>query len=478
MKKTKVLGLSVLVLAALGTVAISSGTALKNISAQILTIQGNSQVSFLYETEPVSTSTAPEAKELLNSFNLYSEYTTELDLLMKYSHLLKFNSADKVIPYMNEIMSYMERINMNPELDSQFFDLLPLWPEYNVATYGNVLAYLFPEEKNPLLFAVEKGLVTSDAKPNEFMSRKGFVELLGKVFIATNEDPLEVFTDLGFIQSPELWSMETTNGFLVVDGIRLILNVRELIERKQITDSKKSYERKLVDLPQTSLELNEKSIEVILQSLQLERKDERKVTRKIREAVVSQFRSEFGKTLTADHIEKIRVAYYQRMPRSQAMLEVYELPETQFVGDCANELFRKTYMGSFVKTGQNGAMISCDSVIIQIPRNTYILNLFSLPKVSVYESFKEGSLVLRSDALKSFENTLIVGPEGEELVRVTYHPLQGQNLSGETFGYAVSDENNRQILSGVQKYTENGAELKIHLRTFTGDNYVYFDTKL
>jgi len=473
MKKIKVLGVVLFIIAGLSiSAAAVMGT--RDITAQILTIQGNSQVSFLLENEVEVP--APQAKEFLNTFNLYNENTTELDLLMKYSHLLKFNSAEKVIPYLNEIMSYMERMNKNPELDAQFFDVLPLWPEYNVATYGNVLAYLFPEEKNPLAFAVENGLVPSDVKPAEYMSRKGFVELLGKIFIATDEDPLTVFSDLGFIDSRELWSMETKNGFLVVDGIRLILNVRELIERKQITDSKKAYERKLVDLPPSSLELNEKTIEVVLQSLQMERHDDRKVTKKVREGIISQFRSEFGKTLTAGHIEKLRNAYYERMPRSQAKPSVYELPATQFVGDCANELFRKTYMGSFVKTGINGAMISCDNIIIQLPKNAYILNLFSLPKVAVYPSFKDGSVVLRSDALKSFENTLIVGPTGEELVKVVYHPENTTAYLGKTFGYAVADQENNQILNGAMNYTENGAELKIHLRTFTGDNLVYFDT--
>lgn len=415
-----------------------------------------------------STFSQPENPELLNSFNTYDRYKSEATLMQLYAKDIQGASPEFVAAYANEILSYLHRMKKNPELR----DKLPMWPEHNVATYGNIIAYLFPNEPNPMVFAKAKGLVPQDAKSASFMSRLQLLDIIGKIFIPSGEEPMKVLSELGFIKSQRTWNDESRVGFPLVEAIRLVLQLREIVERKNILAAKEVYADQMAYLPSGMATLSKETIQVMVNAFAQEAsindasKNDEALSR-----IMGRMESQFGKSLTASMITDARTIYYGTVRKK--IPATYELPPVMDFGNCTNEAFRKTYMGPVAVTGPAGAVLMCDGLAVLFPANAYLLNVYSLPKISVVKDPQNADKnLLRTDVMKSYQNALVVDSNGEQQVIALYQPDELSSMVGASFNTKVTDHNDEEEASVSRKVTDKGVPFFIHLRAFSGDHFI------
>lgn len=481
MKTKNKIVLSAVILAAVGTV-ISFGNAEQDWLGASVIQGGTAPAQFSYAPEQKlaaagvqenlsvrTTNRAPLSPDFLNTFNLYQDTKSERALLEK--HTSKVDGGPSAIhdEYAYEIMSFVDRVGKNPNLTNK----LPMWPKDNVATFGNFLAYLFANEPNPMLFAKGTGLVPVDAKSGSYMSRSEVLYIISKLFVDPNRNPEEVLSSLGFIDANGMWKSTNKDGFLLVEAIRLVLDIRELVERSNILKSRADYERRLVALPQGGVELNDNSLRVLANAFAQEASADlavAPVSRKPESLLKDWFKSMYGQVITASLVSELRSSFYTALGKDAPA--VYELPPLVDAGNCANEMFRKTYMGAVAVTGSLGSIITCNGgVVLHLPENSYVLNVFSLPKITALTD-EAGQTILRTDAMRSYGNALIVSERGEEKVRVFYQPANF--VAGGNYLLQIADHDGKTLLEAHETYGEKGALILAHLRAFSGDNLILF----
>jgi hypothetical protein len=462
MKKANVLiALMVLTTGVVGYV--SKGNLSSLLGAQII----SNDVTLAMNT----TNVAPQSPDFMNTFNLFSETKSELALLEKYSSYVAGSSAEMMKEYQTEIMSFVDRMLSNPKLSNY----LPIWPDHNVATFGNTLSYLFPREANPLVYARSLGFVPVGAEMNAYMSRSEFLFVVGRIFVTSQRDPATVLAELGFIDSEEKWKDESKNGFPLVEGIRLIMNIRELMERKNIMASKQAYEDSMSYLVDGELTTTESTVNILARAFATETETE--LSTKVLESIQAKFKSRYGTKLNFKMISDVRASFFQEM--NMVEKPVYELPELQLLGDCTNEVFRKTYMGSFAVTGPAGASIICDKVMTYIPANSYVVNVFSLPKITALEMNDQlGLATVRTDVMRSLKNSFVVSSKGEEMVSLVLRPNGVEKLINKKFGLSVEDQLGTELLTLEKGYSKHGGVLHVQLRSFSGDQISRFKYSL
>jgi len=415
-----------------------------------------------------STFVTPENPDFLNTFNVYRQVKSEAGVLARYTHQIKESTPEFTAKFANEIVSFIDRVSKNPALR----DKLPMYPEHNVATVGNVMAYLFAHEANPLEFAKANGIVAADAKSGSFLSRAQFIDIVAKIFIDSERDALEVLEELGFIDSARTWEDESRAGFKMVEAIRLVLQIRELIERKNINAAKAEYASNLTYLGPGAAVLNESSLKVLTNAFAAEGNVSGTLHERGLDTLKKQFEGRMEEKLTADLITEARESFFKAVRKK--VPAAYELPPALDLGTCTNEAFRKAYMGPVAVTGPLGAIIACDYIAVILPANSYLINVFSLPKVSLNSNPENPEeLVVRTDVLRSYENALVVNSNGEQKVSLLYRPENTEEMVGTNFNIIITDHagNERGKLS--KPYTENGVVMKIHLRTLDGDNFIF-----
>lgn len=485
MKTKNKIVLSAVVLAAFGGVFSLGSTGSNWLSASVI-LGGTAPAQFSYAPESTvaaavqeelslqTTNKAPLSPDFLNTFNLYSSVKSERALMETYADMVKGGPSDIHDDYAYEIMSFVDRVSKNPNLSNK----LPMWPKDNMATFGNVLAYIFANEANPMLFAKATGLVPVDAKSSSYMSRAEVLYIISKLFISPDRNPTEALASVGFIESEDTWKNPRKDGFLLVEAIRLVLDIRELIERSNILQAREQYEQGLVALPQGGAELNKNSMRVLLKAFAQEVNPERAVSvvpRKAEDLLNEWFKGMYGQAITASLVTELRGSYYSAL--GMEVPAVYELPPLVDAGNCANEMFRKTYMGAVAVTGSLGSIITCDGgVIIHLPENSYLLNVFSLPKITaLVDSANPTQTIFRTDALRSYGNALIVSSRGEEKVRVFYKPENFDAVKGGKYQVQIADHDGHALADFTDSYGEKGALIFTHLRAFTGDNMFRFN---
>lgn len=422
-----------------------------------------------------TTSIAPDSPDFLNTFNMFKYLSSENAIFAGYEHNIQGEPSRIHVEYMPEILSFISRV-----APSEFvYDKMPMWPADNVATYGNILAYLFPQEPNPMLFAKGLPIVPADAKSHSYMSRAEVVRVIDDLFIPEGQDPYLMLSSAGFIDDVNKWKSEDKDGFLLVEAIRVVLSIREVIERENITASKAQYETQLVELEDEAVLLGEESLEVMLTAFVNELRDKQgapKVPPRLRKRLQDFFSIRYGMPLSSEMVSEARNIFYEEMNRKSGA--IYELPAVMTAGSCDVEMFRKTYMGAVAVTGPLGSMIICEKVMIQLPANAFLLNMYSLPKITSFQDPDvAGRTVVRTDVLRSYKNTLVLTADGEQRVRIVLRPEGVEKMLGEKYEMAIKEQDGDDILSKTGTYEEEGAVLRPHLRNFSGDNLIIFDEK-
>lgn len=415
---------------------------------------------------------APESPDFLNTFNLFRFVKSETALKALLEDHIQGEISRIHIEYLPEILSYVYRLAGSEYVKNK----LPMWPEYNRATMGNVLAYLFPQEPNPLLLAKAMQLVPEDAQSKSYLSKAELVIMLSKLFMDRDQDPFELLAQSGFIDEANEWRSGSKEGFLLVDAVRITLRIREAIERHNIQSSKLQYEQQLVDLKQGQVVISDESLKAMMTAFASELRSEQGAPRfpeRVERKIKGRFAAQYGELMTADNVTVARELFFKEMGAEAPA--VYELPRLMTAGSCASELFRKTYMGAVVATGPYGTSIICDQIMVQFPANSYLLNIHSLPKVAAFEDpDAAGNYLVRTDALRSYKNALILTPYGEAGVTVVYRPADLEEKIGQAFEFGLKDRATDEITSLAGVYTKIGAEVSIALRNFSGDLNLLF----
>lgn len=454
--------------------------------ANILESQQLAQVRFRYDEDEgnqvqetqssaelniETTDVSPESPDFLNTFNIFKDLKSERAWLAVYGDLIKGNPSLAHALFTDEVASFVDRISGSDYVSNK----LPMWPEYNRATFGNVLAYLFPQEPNPMLYAKGRGLVAMDAKSGSYMSKAEVLHIISRLFIDDGLNPAVVLTEAGLIKSPEQMEDQSKDGFLLVDALRLVLDIREYIERENIQASKALYRKGLVNIDQSGLNMDSSAQMALLRAFSAERNPENPVVeRAVREAMSGWFAGRESLPVTSDMITEARNAFYEFY--GEKVPAVYMLPAVQLMGDCNNQLFRKSYMGPVAVTGPKGANIICDKVMFRFPANSYLLNVFSLPKVTTFADQAEDAYVVRTDVMRTYSNAVIADSDGELKTQVVFRPEGLEQLveNQEEFEVVISDHEGNQQADISKLYQQEGGRLNIHLRTVDGDHMIYF----
>lgn len=419
----------------------------------------------------VTTNQSPLSPDFFNTFNLYRDVKSEASLVERHAHQIEGGPSTIHDQYAYEIMSFVNRVSKNPNLSNK----LPMWPKDNIATFGNFLAYLFANEPNPMLFAKGTGLVPVNAKSASYMSRAEVLYIISKLFVDPNRNPEEVLSKLGFIDANGTWKSTDKNGFLLVEAIRLVLDIRELVERSNILKSRAQYQDRLVALPQGGVSLDANTMKVLVKAFAQEANADQAVvggSLKAEKLLNEWFKGMYGQAVTASLVSELRGSFYTALGRD--VPAVYELPPLMNAGNCGNEMFRKTFMGPVAVTGSVGSIITCDGgVVIHLPENSYLLNVFALPKITVMEDRAgSGQKAIRTDAMRSYGNALVVSESGEEKVRVFYQPANF--VAGGAYQVEIADHDGKVLAEFDDSYGDKGALILAHLRAFTGDNVILF----
>ncbi len=409
----------------------------------------------------------PKSSDLLDSFNMYKEIKSERALIEAFLDQIQGDGSEIHAEYITEILSYVYRVGTSPYVSNK----LPMWPEYNIATVGNILAYLFPQEPNPMIFAQILELVAEDAKSNSYLSKAEFIEMVAPLFIGEGQNPYQLLATSGFISSQEEWQDESKEGFLLVEAIRIILNMREVVERENIKKSRLEYDKQLVDLGNEAVTISEQSLELMMNAFVNELVNDEGVpliTPVAKKKMEQAFSVRYGLPLTAQFVTEAREMFFKAMNKPLPL--VYELPPVITAGRCNNEMFRKTYMGSVAVTGPLGTSIICEKVMIQFPANSYLLNIYSLPKItSLQDPENSDRMVIRTDSMRSYKNSLVLSPSGEERLRITFKLPNLADLIGKYFEVATYDRDNGEIRSSVINHTDKGGIVRPHLRSLSGN---------
>jgi hypothetical protein len=483
--KKSLLGiLSVLGLISLGLISVNSSSSL--LQANLLALGETDEVQLDYDDVTVEAEVftaniedkldipvqyiAPESPDFMNDFR---NVKSELAFIAAYDDQIKGDRSKIHTQYMPEILSFVHTVGSSPYVSNK----LPMWPEYNITTVGNVLAYLFPEEANPMLYAKGVRLVPLNARSESYMSRAELIHILSMLYVNEGRDAHALLAASGFIDDEDNWKSETKEGFLLVEAVRVVLNIREIIERTNIQESKSKYANRLADLGEGALTLDEDSLEALMLAFVNELTDEEQIPRiskRVRTQMEKSFSARYGLPLTAELVTEARDHFFKAMNRKAT--EVYELPPLMTAGRCDNQMFKKGYMGSVAVTGPLGASILCEKVMIQFPANAYLLNIHSLPKITISEDpDNEGRLYIRTDVIRSYKNALILSPNGEEKARFIIRPEGVEDMIGQEYEVAVKEQNSELLVNHVGLYEEEGAVIRTLLREFSGDNLIIFD---
>lgn len=487
MKNKKSLLISLIVLASIGAIGMFHISQQSWLGAQIFQTETPGEIEFFpVEQLPSSTfqyegngpldiavhHTTPLAPEFINPLNIYYGGRSELEISEANKHRVLGELGKKQLTHLPELMSYTERLS---ERGDFYADKVPVWPETTIMTYGTMMAYLFPNEPNPILYGKATGLIPQDARSLSYMHRAEFMEIIGKIFLKEGINAGEFLEENGLIESEEKWNTTTREGFLLLDGLRVLSDVVEMVERKQIQLSKIEFLKNQVSLPQGSLSMDDVVLKLLFRGFVDEYQQQegsRRVIDRHEELFLEQTVGLRNKALTATNIAEARGHFYAVLGISEPA--VYELPELQFVGQC-RELHKKTYMGPVAVTGKNGSTTVCGKTMVHIPAYTFVINGFSFPEVdSLLKKRNEDHALIRTESLKSYLNTLIVSEAGEEMISIVYHPENLEKYFGEAFKLIFSNYLDQPEIALEKSYTDLGARIEIMPRAFSGDHYVRF----
>jgi len=417
-----------------------------------------------------------------DSYNLYSDKYNKVDLRANYQDQVVMQAELAGDFYEEEILSFVQRATSNEDMQSKVKSfLLPMWPEYNAATYGNVTAYLYPFEEDPISYAKSANLITAQAKIAEYISRADFLELVNISFLGDVEDPIQVLFEDGLITKPEVWRMDLHNSdFPLVEALKLIRNIVESVNNLVIAELRDLYQDSLVDLSGKGvLELNEDTLQVIMKALQIERNGQGEnhlSEEQALEIMQGMIEDQMGEVLTAKHLVRIRNVFFFDI-YDLSLEELEELEVLRDLGDCQEDMIAKTRMGAIAKTGEQGMLLVCDRVAIRFPANAYLVNIFALPDIAL--NLENDKMAFRSSLPYSLQDSLILGEDGEYKVKVYYLPEDNDSYAGKSFTYSLYDADQEEIASANKEYSffndQNVAWLEFLPRLVSGENYFVLD---
>lgn len=381
------------------------------------------------------------------------------------SELVVFSGLEDKDSFSREIESYTQRFSKSTFSDELNDFLIPMWPAYNSATYGNILAYLSPGEKDPLAYAKEKGFIDRVVTKEEYISRRDFIDLLDRIFLKNNDDPVQVLYMAGVLTKLDTWyDQDWKAGFPLVEGVSVILDTVEIAFQSE----KERYEENLIPLTDEGpLVFSEDVLELSIKAF-----DHNDLYGRLNKRLDAHFAASYGEVFDFGHIEEIKSVFEELSGYEPSA--VYEPDAIQVVDDCTKDLAKKTSMPSVFKTGDLGFTFICDSIGISFPRNAWVMNFNGLPDVEV-EKMDESRFNFKLEASLSYKNTLIIGESGEEPLSLMYSTPGNDLHIGKYFDYFLADVDAGILVDTVKSYEDLNGEvfgrIYAHLRQFSGNMF-------